>query len=122
VNLVYNTHTQFKFCVFGEFDLANTGSPTAGDVDVIRRLVTQWGGALTDRVNIDTDFLVLGKEPVVSPLPDSPTPVDQDRHDKAQAAYDKFIQVQTDAIHLNIPILNQNRFLYFVGYYDQAKR
>ena len=50
VNLVYNTHTKFNFCVFGEFDLANTGGPTAGDVDVIRRLITQWGGGLMDHV------------------------------------------------------------------------
>jgi len=35
---------------------------------------------------------------------------------------DKYLNIQSEAIHLSIPILNQNRFLYFVGYYDQAKR
>ncbi|HWE01799.1 MAG TPA: hypothetical protein VG326_05265 [Tepidisphaeraceae bacterium] len=122
VNLVYNTHTKFNFCVYGEFDLANTGSPTAGDVDVIRRLVTQWGGGLMDHVSIDTDFLVLGKEPVVLPLPDNANDIDRERHDKAQKALDAFLEIEGQAIHLNIPTLNQNRFLYFVGYYDQAKR
>jgi hypothetical protein len=122
LNLIYNTHTRFAFVVYGEFDLANTGQPNAADADVLRRLVTQWGGRVMDQVNVDTDFLVLGKEPTVLPLPDNPTPLDQERHDKQQKALDNYLARQGEAIHLNIPILNQNRFLYFVGYYDQAKR
>lgn len=122
VNLVYNTHTKFTFVVYGDFDLANSGTATPGDADVIRRLITQWGGRVSDTVNVDTDFLVLGKEPVVPPLPDNPTPNDQERHEKAQKAYNNYIQVQDVAGRLYVPLLNQNRFLYFIGYYDQAKR
>jgi hypothetical protein len=122
LNLIYNTHTRFAFVIYGDFDLANNGQPNAADADVLRRLVTQWGGRVMDQVTVDTDFLVLGKEPTVLPLPDNPTPLDQERHDKQQKALDNYLLRQSEAIHLNIPILNQNRFLYFVGYYDQAKR
>jgi len=122
LNLVYNTHTKFAFAVYGEFDLANSGQATPGDADVIRRLVSQWGGRTMDQVAVDTDFLVLGKEPVVLPLPESPTALDQERHDKAVKALDAYQEVRSQAIKYSIPILNQNRFLYFVGYYDQAKR
>jgi hypothetical protein len=41
---------------------------------------------------------------------------------KAQAAIDKYQELRQTARDLHIPILNQNRFLYYVGYYDQAKR
>jgi hypothetical protein len=122
LNLVYNTHTRFAFMVYGDFDLANNGQPTPGDADVVRRLITQWGGRVMDQVTVDTDFVVLGKQPTVNPLPDSPTPLDSERYAKQQAALDKYLNIQSEAIHLSIPILNQNRFLYFVGYYDQAKR
>ncbi|HET6247333.1 MAG TPA: BRCT domain-containing protein [Tepidisphaeraceae bacterium] len=122
LNLIYNTHTKFTFVVYGDFDLAGTGQATAGDADIIRRLITQWGGRVTDQVTVDTDFLVLGKEPQVLPLEDNPNAIQQERHDKQQKALDAFIDRESHAIHLNIPILNQNRFLYFVGYYDQAKR
>ena len=122
LNLIYNTHTKFDFLVYGDFDLANSGQANPGDAEVIRRLVSQWGGKLTDQVNVDTDFIVLGKEPVVTALGDSPTPLDEERHTKQLAAQDAYNNVKSAAIKMNVPILNQNRFLYFVGYYDQAKR
>jgi len=72
LNLVYNTHTRFAFMVYGDFDLANNGQPTPGDADVVRRLITQWGGRVMDQVTVDTDFVVLGKQPTVNPLPTAP--------------------------------------------------
>ncbi len=122
-NLVYDPHVKYNFDVFGNFDLANTGRPNPADTEVIKRLVTQWGGRLTDKVSPDTDFLVLGAEPVLPEFAkDDLTPENQDKLQKAQDALDKYQEVRQDAIQLHIPIMNQNRFLYYVGYYDQAKR
>jgi len=39
-----------------------------------------------------------------------------------QAELDAYLEVVQKARELHVPILNQNRFLYFVGYYDLAKR
>lgn len=122
LNLIYNTHTRFAFMVYGDFDLANNGQPNPGDADVIKRLVSQWGGRVMDQIAVDTDFLVLGKEPVVLALPESPTALDQERHDKAVKAKEAYDEIRSRAIEYSIPILDQNRFLYFVGYYDQARR
>ena len=33
------------------------------DAEVIKRLVTAWGGQVVDQLNVDTDFLVIGKVP-----------------------------------------------------------
>jgi hypothetical protein len=122
MNLVYDVHTKYNFVVYGDFDLGNTGQATPGEADVVRRLCSQWGGRVMDTVNVDTDFVILGKEPPIPSLGDSPSAVDIDRKDRAQKALDAYQELKSNAIKLNIPILNQNRFLYFVGYYDQAKR
>ena len=122
-NLVYDAHQKYEFNVFGNFDLAATGRPNPADTEVVKRLVTQWGGKLTDKVNNDTDFLVLGAEPVLPEFAkDDLTPENQDKLQKAQEALDKYQEVRQAAVQNHIPILNQNRFLYYVGYYDQAKR
>ncbi|MDB5302323.1 MAG: hypothetical protein JWO87_3986 [Phycisphaerales bacterium] len=122
MNLVYDVHTKYNFVVYGDFDLSGTGQFTPGEADVVRRLCTQWGGRVSDQVNVDTDFLVLGKEPAIPVLGDAPTAPELARKERAQQAFDVYQDYKSKAITLGIPIVNQNRFLYFVGYYDQAKR
>ena len=40
----------------------------------------------------------------------------------SQAAFDAYEEVKKQALDYHLPILNQNRFLYYVGYYESAKR
>ncbi|MGH7214304.1 MAG: hypothetical protein ACREIT_06030, partial [Tepidisphaeraceae bacterium] len=123
-NLVYNPNTTFKFVVFGNFDMDQNNVATPGDAEIVKRLVTQWGGNLQDQVNVDTDFLVLGKEPVLPIF----TPEELDdasnkaKYDAAVREADEYTELRGKAQQLNIPILNQNRFLYYVGYFDQSNR
>ena len=123
-NLVYDANTKYNFLVYGNFDLDQNNVPTPGDAEVIKRLITQWGGTVMDQISVDTDFVVLGKEPVI------PTFTDEELQDAfnlkrlqdAQAALDAYLDIVQKAQSLHIPILNQNRFLYYVGYYEQARR
>ena len=123
-NLVYDPNVKYNFVVYGDFDMDRNGQATPQEADVVRRLVTQWGGQLMDRVNVDTDFVVLGKEPEL------PTPTREELQDPfvakrladAQAALEAYDQVRNRARDLHIPIMNQNRFLYLIGYYNQARR
>mgnify|MGYP003287831599 CR=1 FL=1 len=32
------------------------------DAEVIKRLITQWGSGVQEQVNVESDFLILGKE------------------------------------------------------------
>lgn len=123
-NLVYDSHTKYNFYVYGNFDLGDTGHANPDDTKVIERLVTQWGGKITSAANVDTDFVVLGKEPVLPNFSkeELDAPLNADKLAKAQAELDKYQEVRQTARELHIPILNQNRFLYYVGYYDQATR
>ena len=123
-NLVYDPNVKYNFVVYGDFDMDRNGQATPQEADVVRRLVTQWGGKLMDKVNVDTDFVVLGQEPVLPTFTreDLQDPFNAKRLADAQAALDAYDQVRNRARDLHIPIMNQNRFLYLTGYYNQARR
>ena len=123
-NLVFDPNVKYKFVVYGDFDLDQNGVATPQDADVIKRLVTQWGGSLMDTVNVDTDFVVLGKEPVVPSFSkeELQDPFNAKKLADAQAAADAYAKVRDTAKDLHIPILNQNRFLYLTGYFEQSRR
>jgi hypothetical protein len=123
-NLVYDPHTKYNFVVYGNFDLDQNEVATSQDADVIKRLITQWGAKVTDTVNVNTDFVVMGAEPQLPSFgpEDLKDPINRKKMDDAQAALDKYEAVKQQAIDLHIPVLNQNRFLYLIGYYDQSKR
>lgn len=124
MNLVFDPKAKYNFVVYGNFDLNNSGTPNPADAEVVKRLVTQWGGKLMNGVTVDTDFVVMGKEPVVPILTkeDADDPAKVAEHDKKQKELDDYQELRSKAISLGVPLLNQNRFLYFVGYYDQATR
>ena len=123
-NLVYDPRTKYNFYVFGNFDVSQSGTANPADADLIRRLVTQWGGKLQGGINVDTDFVVMGKEPTVPNLTDEEktNPLAMQRYEDAVRNHDQYQATLNKALELRIPILNQNRFLYFTGYYDQAGR
>ena len=124
VNLVFDKNIKYNFVVYGSFDLRRTGQTNATDVDVVKRLVTSWGGKVVPKLDANTDFLVIGKVPEVpnysaEELERPEIKFQQEQKQKEVADYD---EVLGQAIQLNIPVLNQNRFLYFTGYYEQAAR
>jgi hypothetical protein len=121
-NLVFDPNTKYNFFVYGAFDLNGSGVATDNDAQIIKRLITQWGGKLQDKIDVDTDFVVMGAEPVAPTGSDPNDPQSQLR----LAAYKRqAAQYQSEilsASQLSVPIMNQNRFLYFIGYFDQARR
>jgi hypothetical protein len=123
-NLVYDKNTTFRFFVYGNFDVDGNGVWTAQEGEVVKSLVTRWGGKVDDKIGVGTDFVVLGQEPQVPVFnkEDLAQPLNQDKLDKAIAALNKYQDMINQAATLHIPIMNQNRFMYYIGYYDQMKR
>lgn len=123
-NLVYDKNIPFKFVVYGNFDLDRNKSATPQDADIIRRLITQWGGQTTDNLDVTVDFLVIGAVPEIPSF--TQEELDQPdlraRKEAAEKALNAYNDVVNKAIELHIPILNQNRFLYYTGYYEQSAR
>jgi hypothetical protein len=121
-NLIYDPATAYNFVVYGNFDLSNGGVASPGDADIIKRLITQWGGKLQDKPDVNTDFVIMGAEPVVPPVTDPNNAAEQLKANQAKEQLEKYTAIVNAASQLSIPIMNQNRFLYFIGYYDMASR
>jgi uncharacterized membrane-anchored protein YhcB (DUF1043 family) len=123
-NLVYDVNTKYRFFVYGNFDLAHTGKPTPADAVAIKRLITQWGGMVVNDITADTDFVVLGAEPVINAYTkdDLEDPLIKAKYQAEQQGAAAYDDIRGKALDYKIPILNQNRFLYLVGYYELASQ
>jgi hypothetical protein len=124
LNLIYDRNIQPNFFVYGDFDISRSGHPSPAGADVVRRLVVQWGGKLDKSVDAETDFVVMGALPEIpvysaDDLKDPLKAQDLANAQRAAAEYEKVLQ---DAEKLNVPILNQDKFLFFTGFYDVALR
>lgn len=121
VNLVYDPQATYKFFVYGDYDIDRSGQPQITDRRRIENMITRWGGTLAPGLSYDVDFLILGSEP---PLPEALPPgvIDPVRiaqNVEAQRNYETYQQLVGEARDMGIPILNQNRFLALVGYYQR---
>ncbi len=123
-NLVYDRNTKYNFVVYGKFDLGQTSQPKDSDREKIAALVTQWGGHIQKEITVDTDFVVMGTVPEVKQFSpdDLQDPLNRRLLDDQKAEYQAYETELDKAKELHIPIMNQNRFLYFCGYYDNAQR
>ena len=124
VNIVYDRNTKYNFVVYGDFDINNTGKSSPQDADIIKRLITQWGGQVDKDISVKTDFIVLGDEPKVPDFSkdDLADPFNAKKQADALDAQKSYQDQVDKAIALHIHPLNQNAFLYMVGYYDVNKR
>lgn len=125
VNVVYDKKVKFNFFVFGKFNLDYKGEATDRDTDIVRRLISGWGANVADKLDTKTDFVVLGNEPVVPNYTQDELAREPEKayqKEQQEQALEQFNAVRNQANALNIPILNQTRFLYMIGYYEEAGR
>lgn len=123
-NLVYDRNTKLKFYVYGKFDMDNNGVATDAEAEVIKNLITRWGGQIVDKLGTEVDFVVMGKEPQVPTYSaeELQQPIPAAKAAEAKAALDAYNKVRDEAVGLHLPIMNQTSFLYYTGYFDASKR
>lgn len=124
-NLVWNKDTQYLFCVAGDFDFDQDGQIDPEGRLRVESLIASWGGQADTSLSVDTDFLVLGHAPFI---PNRPSEEDMDNNTDKARAYENAIEkaaiyneILADSASLGVPTFNLDRFLYFIGYYQQAK-
>lgn len=123
-NIVYDKARTFKFFVYGQFDLDQDNQHTLAEFEQVLSLIQQWGGeAIEDMKDLplDTDFLVLGREPQM-PRPIDPNETDPliiTKYQQDLQAVKDYQRLAAQAAGLSIPVLNQNRFLTLVGYFNR---
>jgi hypothetical protein len=124
VNIVYDKNIKPTFFVYGKYDMDGNGVATDGEAEIVKNLIVRWGGRVGEKVDVDTDYVVLGKEPVV-PLytpEELEGPLNKAKQDEAKAALKAYDDVRDSAVSIHIPVLNQNRFLYYTGYFDSSRK
>jgi len=125
-NLIWDADRTNVFVVAGDFDVDNDGQLDTDGVDKIERLVKKWGGEMADSVSVDTDFLVLGKQPTVLRKPsieeEEIDPRATARHEASLARLSRYNQLRDQALSLWIPVFTYEKFLHFVGYNSQVSQ
>jgi hypothetical protein len=125
-NLIWDSDKTYVFVVVGEFDLDSDGDIDYDAAESIKALIKKWGGTVADEISIDTDFLVLGKPLRIRRKPTfEQMEVDPMAMEKYEASLQKltfYNEVQKQVQALSIPVFNAERFLYFIGYKEQATR
>jgi hypothetical protein len=123
-NLIWDAKKTNTFVIAGDFDLTGKGVIDAEGVEKLKKLVEQWGGKVADTVGVNTDFVVLGTPPLVGQKPTleeaSTYPNAMEKYDRAVERLANYKQILSQAQAFSIPILNTERFLYFIGYKTQA--
>lgn len=123
-NLVYHQdkNRKFHFVVFGDFDLDGDGIATAAERDRLVSMIKSWGGQIDNDVTSQTDYIVMGARPAPPAIVEDKSDATAtapgsiaDQRDKEDTRYDQII---TEGKDLGIPVLNANRFLSLIGYYN----
>jgi NAD-dependent DNA ligase len=115
-NAVFNQSRPYNFVVEGDFDLYGEGKTDSQANKRVKAMIDNFGGKISDTVNVNTDFVVMGEEPTKPPAPaaDAPPAAWTIYQDKMKS-YEQYKQVKAMAVSLQIPILNTTRFLAFTG-------
>jgi hypothetical protein len=119
-NLIWDRKTANRFVVAGEFDFNSDGQIDPDGDQRISELIERWGGQVDNEITVETDFLILGAEPKPLPMPTQQeldiNPLSRQRYQQSLQKVEGYNQILEKAANLGIPVFNQKRFLYLIGY------
>ena len=82
--------------------------------------IKRWGGKVTNDLNIDTDFVILGYKPekVTKPTMENLEwdPMLEEKYEKYQKKDRYYNNILSRAETFSVPVFNQDRFLFLIGY------
>ncbi len=125
-NLIWDKNTSNQFVVTGAFDFDRDGKLDPDGKEKVIQLIEKWGGTIEDKVDINTDFVVLGEEASQMPQPTAAQleqdPMLQSRYEQAQEDNQRRERIIQNANELAVPIFNQERFFHLIGYSTIAQK
>lgn len=115
-NPVYDRNRKYNFVVAGDFDLNFDGNVDDPAGEQVKTMIRSAGGNVVDKLDTQTDFVVLGgPPPFAGPVDSAATPQIQELTRQRAARRKTFDSIVADAKGLSIPILTRTQFLQFVG-------
>lgn len=125
-NLIWDGDSANRFVIVGEFDFDNDGRVDADGQQRIREIIERWGGQIMDEITIETDFLVTGVQPTLTARPTQEEldadPMAQQRYELSVQKSESYDALLKKANNLGIPVFNQKRFMFLIGYETLADR
>jgi len=116
-NIAFDPTQPPVFVVQGRFDLSGMGRLTEAGTKEVISLIKRSGGKVTEELNVDVDFVVMGPEPAKpAKLDDGAPETSRTAHEIRMEEYKRWHATLNKAIALNIPKLNTKRFLTLTGY------
>ncbi|MFP3936765.1 MAG: BRCT domain-containing protein [Phycisphaerae bacterium] len=121
-NVVYDALRELEFVVIGQFDVFGTEQASESGAAQVRQMIRRIGGRITDDVTVQTDYVIVGQAPQrPATPPQSAPPSVWDVYEQRLEAYQQFEQIQSTAQGMRIPVLDEDRFLAFIGYTPEAQ-
>ena len=120
-NLVYDPNMTHRFYVYGDFDIDNDGEATVSERKQLETKVLNYGGMLADEFSYEVDYLILGQRPPLPEQPNEDDPVAVREFVALREKYNEYQTLQERAKDFSIPVLNQNRALALLGFYDRNR-
>ena len=123
-NLAFDRNSPRSFYVYGDFDFDIDGQYSEREGQQIESLIREFGGEVVDGVSVDTDVVVLGRQPTIPEFTQEElsNPINRNIVIAAQQALREYQQVRDQAAQLNKTIINQNQLLALIGYYELSRR
>ncbi len=123
-NLIWDSNKTNVFVIAGDFDLDNDEEIDETAPDKIRGLIEKWGARVDDAISVDTDFIVVGKQPTVLTKPtleeEEIDPRARQRYEDSLQRLARYNELLGQAQTLWIPVFTYEKFLYFTGYEPQV--
>ncbi len=120
-NLIWDKKKINEFVIAGDFDLNDDGYSDFDAAAKIKAVIERWGGKVTDKISIETDYLILGEQPQIPEQ--KPTLEEQEmdptalqRYEVALEKLNRYNDLENRAISLWIPIFTYEKFLHLIGY------
>lgn len=125
-NLIWSRDKVNRFVVAGDFDIDFDMVNDYQADKKVTALIENWGGMVESKVSVNTNFVVVGNPPLVKKRPTydelSVDPLAMEKYEASLRKLANYREALEQARDLNIPILNYETFLYFIGYKTQSTR
>ena len=123
-NLIWDSRKKNQFVIAGDFDLNDDGNTDYDAAAKIKTLIDKWGGTVSDNISIDTDYLILGKQPQILEKPSmedqEADPTAMQRYESALEKYSRYNDLVEKAGSLWIPVFTYEKFIHLIGYAEKV--
>jgi|GEM_PF-499473 len=126
VNMGWSGKSNCSFMIIGDFDFDGDGITDRNGIEKAQQLIARWGGRVMDDLTVETDFIIVGKEPKEVKRP-SQAKIDNDpevevKYTKSVERVKQYKELLDKAKQYSVPVFNRKRFMQLTGYETSSRK